>query len=825
MFGFIVGLIFGFILSLLFRPRDTQHSGTIGTDAKQWHLTKTTQDLKRVLANNKETAAETLLSEYQTELKQIAPWIDYTALGASPVATQAAPYQPVPSTAPIKEFDFENWYKDNSINLFLYIGAFLIVASAGTFVGFNWQQLTGAFKAMSLVVLTMTFFGAGFCFYQFFPKLKPAGVTFLTLSAILIPFNGVAWYRFVLEPVGISYSGVWAMTSLIALLAYIFLYFYIKKEFFGYIIAFSALSLTESFVRIGQLNTNYYIFGAIITSYMLFAFQLVTKKVLNLKQVNPFFVSSNAILPLALVLGLMKLVSDGNIFTLDATVAVFLSSIFYGLSYYFDKRIEYYGGARVLLAVTSVFFTQSIELDHLYALYFVLISNYLVDSTALICFRTHAKFNEIRDFTLLLALIIPLGVFATSLSFNIDSIHKLIFAVMLSLQGIAYYYYAKQPLALYITNIFAPVACFIYTNQVLGLEGPLCGAIGVMIIALANYAIFDYLQQKQKVSLSDNLATTQSVFFSSFALLGAFATIAVYDNVFWHVSFVLILCLLSLRAGHLFKAPVSIFLTTFLYLYALTRLLLHYNIDSAYFPIFLTLGAIIPFATSYLITDQKWRQTCAVAGLFYTSCLYLYFVGRYATGQMPDTEIPFALTAALTTVMLYFIYTYTTRLRMVGYLAIGVSLITYYWFIHNLGVRESQIYIIPTAFALFALGYFYRTKNEIQNMTTIDVLGQFILFMPTFFQAMGADGAKYALLLGIEGVAAVAIGSMLQYRIFALGGAAAIFLAVMSQTYVYINSLPRWVVMLVVGIIFLAIATFLLQRRKEELHEENPHAQ
>ena len=73
---------------------------------------------------------------------------------------------------------FENWYSDNSINLLLYLGAFFIIVSAGTFVGFNWESFTGEVKANLISLMTFAFFGSGYLLYSFAPKVRRAGLTF-----------------------------------------------------------------------------------------------------------------------------------------------------------------------------------------------------------------------------------------------------------------------------------------------------------------------------------------------------------------------------------------------------------------------------------------------------------------------------------------------------------------------------------------------------------------------------------------------------------------------------------------------------------------------
>lgn len=61
---------------------------------------------------------------------------------------------------------WSRWYSDNSINLLLYVGAFLIVASAAIFVGFQWDAMPGLIKASAFSLVTLAFFFVELCFTE-----------------------------------------------------------------------------------------------------------------------------------------------------------------------------------------------------------------------------------------------------------------------------------------------------------------------------------------------------------------------------------------------------------------------------------------------------------------------------------------------------------------------------------------------------------------------------------------------------------------------------------------------------------------------------------
>lgn len=58
----------------------------------------------------------------------------------------------------------KNWYTDNSINLLLYLGAFLIVSASLIFVGFQWGFYTGFIKSILVTVFCFVWLIAGSVF-------------------------------------------------------------------------------------------------------------------------------------------------------------------------------------------------------------------------------------------------------------------------------------------------------------------------------------------------------------------------------------------------------------------------------------------------------------------------------------------------------------------------------------------------------------------------------------------------------------------------------------------------------------------------------------
>jgi hypothetical protein len=129
-----------------------------------------------------------------------------------------------------------NWYKYNSIHLFLYIGTFLIISSSSNFL--LKENISETIKLSILTLMMCLFFFGGFWIYKI-PKIKNASFTFLTIGSILIPINTFGWYNFYFKEIGISLGVIEMIISLLCLGIYIFLGIYLKSKIFSYLASLS----------------------------------------------------------------------------------------------------------------------------------------------------------------------------------------------------------------------------------------------------------------------------------------------------------------------------------------------------------------------------------------------------------------------------------------------------------------------------------------------------------------------------------------------------------------------------------------------------------
>src|SRR3989344_52554 len=286
---------------------------------------------------------------------------------SSSVPLSSSAFEKVRSPNKREFFGFANWYSEHSILFLLFLGSFLIVLAAATFVAFNWENFEGITKFLFLLIFNLVFIITGLYIYFKHTSLRLGGVTFCTIGALLIPLNGVAYYNFIAYEQG-SLGIIWLSTSLISLLFYLGFYKIFDSRFFKYISCIASLAFAEAFVYLGNLHGDYYVLGAIITSYILMLFSRVEREA-GLKTESAFLISSQMLLPLSLLFGLTSAMMSGALFTLVSAIAILLASTFYFVTYWTYKlNFALYAGISLFI-VSIGMFAQSLFGDGLFSLY------------------------------------------------------------------------------------------------------------------------------------------------------------------------------------------------------------------------------------------------------------------------------------------------------------------------------------------------------------------------------------------------------------------------------------------------------------------------
>ncbi len=796
------------------------------TSQEQFHA-KFILELEDIQSKTPAKTISEIIQEYKQKLKTVVavqsiPLQTYQQ--AAPVTQTTESLQPASVPLAIKKDLSEassNWYSENAISLLLYVGAFFIVASASIFVGFQWETIGGVVKALVISILTLAFFGTGLYCYGI-PKIKTAGRVFIAIAALLIPFCGLAWYNFVLKDAGYTFGSVWLITSVVALATYISLAYYLKHTFYPYIISVSALSLMFSIVNVNGLESDYYILFGIVTAFILSISGMLLKNADSEVQTIfkfPLEISSQVMMPLVLLYGLSVAIADDKLLTAQGTISLLLASAFYLTDYLINKRLWSLAAAQLLFPFTVIVFFNWQGYDTLLLLYVLS----LLSFTDLCLSFIFNKFGLLRetDISAGLGIIKLLLIFLISFGFAPDPIHNVLFATLPALAGVLIMAIKRDVRHLALTSAFTGITIYLYLNMVLKLEDPRYTAYIFVAIGLLCYALTIKYKQTRDLFQIMAISTTGYLAVALLLSLEHAGTLTILN-----CSIAAILT----SATYFFTNKNFIYAGNVMIIFALVSLLKYLNADIAYTPLIFTAVSFAFFTAGQMLPEsvrQQYRYTALltnigtpiVFGLLSidnTRQDYSYYYGLQAepsgTGNTFENNALISAYAAICMTALDAVQRNSTLMK---YVSSAVAMCTYLWQIKVLDVTETQMYTVPLGIYFMVLAYIQRLKNNTEKWNLLNALGLFLLIVPGIFQSFDIAGAGYALLIGAIGIIILSLGLSLNYRLYIYVGIATLVLAVLSQTYEYLSSLPRWIITGAVGIGFLGTATYLLQHRKD----------
>ena len=138
------------------------------------------------------------------------------AVHRPPVPARAAippkpPAEPRPSAADMGRA-VVGWAAERQADILLYVGAFLLSVSAIIFVAYQGDTLNGGLRFAILSAYAFGFLGFGLILHRW-ERVKEAGPVFLTLGAILVPFDFIALRTQVLSEDQLPLDALWLLGS------------------------------------------------------------------------------------------------------------------------------------------------------------------------------------------------------------------------------------------------------------------------------------------------------------------------------------------------------------------------------------------------------------------------------------------------------------------------------------------------------------------------------------------------------------------------------------------------------------------------------------
>lgn len=774
-----------------------------GNGSRREYLEAAITDLKKNTAGHPDKQVSAVLNEYETELGQIlklapaAPMqinepADTTAVIAD-VTTPAIKHAPASPS-------LHNWYKDNSINLLLYIGAFLIIVSATIYV--SRENVSGVSKGTILTILTAAFYLSGIWFSKM-PRIKNAGTAFTAIGALLIPICGLGWYNFVFKAAGINMGVVWMITSLIALISYVFLARYFKSIFYSFITSFSSLSLSFSLVKMQNQQAEFYVLASIITCLILLGVSIYLKekntednKILG----EPMSLTANIVLPFSLFFMLMQSIATTQQ-TLHTVTSLFLGGMFYVIKYLQTNTAWHIPAAQLLFALTLLYFGLWRDLSHLHILLLLTgIVYIIVYATAM--FRKHNKTPECSMsamMSIILSILIFLGTYMT----DITDTARLFFVFSGITVGILLFLITKE---MYILAL--PIAFIGILNKTLliDMQGYALHILGISYTAFALlwYVLTDMYKQDKK---------TRQLFGTACVVFFLLSTILIGTNWSYQIANMLLMTIISYLSIYEFGTIEFIYLGNILLGAVLFSILQQMGASIAVYPLAYTTLSIGYYLIG--IATQKSKgvlfRNSGMIGAFITTIIYGmygYNADYLATAETIHNLQQNALIAAYCTTIMFSYESYRTRSSQLGYFASAIGLCTYLWQINFIGITDILPYTYVIGIYFIIIAFFQRHSPDRSRKLILDCIGLFFLILPTWTKALDPDGLQYAVALGMIGIGLLVFSITYNDKLYRYAAIGAIVLAVMSQS--------RWAIIGMAGIGFLAFALYLLIFRKED---------
>ena len=256
-----------------------------------------------------------------------APVAAPTATAESVPAVEV-PVRPTRPTKPPREpitWDrvWQTLLSRRTLNVLLFLGVFLLVASATTYLVYNWETLPPAAQLAVIILFTLSFYGAGW-FLRVRMNLRLSGIAVTAVGSLLVPLDFYA--------VGIAggvvpaeqWAWIWLVASVVCLPIYTFTAVRIQAEFFGYTVAVAAGSLLCATLQVMGIAPEWWLAAlsalALVSAFLAYRLRAAqnTWAVLS----DPLHFSALVVTSVSLPLGIGWWIAGGVAgFDFDASIA------------------------------------------------------------------------------------------------------------------------------------------------------------------------------------------------------------------------------------------------------------------------------------------------------------------------------------------------------------------------------------------------------------------------------------------------------------------------------------------------------------------------
>jgi hypothetical protein len=442
----------------------------------------------------------------------------------------------------------------------------------------------------------------------------------------------------------------------------------------------------------------------------------------------------------------------------------FLATAFYVIAYLIKKEVVWAVVAQIVfpfVAFITAKWAGLTTLQSFYCLEIVVVAYLMLAYIA-----KEFKKSQESQALIITALTLAAGLFLLSIPNEFTAFHQTIFAALPAVYGLAAVYISDNDSYLYYNFAAITIAVYLYFHELLGLQDKnYVLGLAYLALTIVFYAIALLTKERRRAFNAFIYATIFN------AALGSIFT-SLEPKYFLVGN--LIAAGLFLDAAFRFKKYELLYFSNAAFFVGLWSTLRIFDTRIANYPLFFA-GLSYSFYVISQLLPEKFRDFYRLTALVGIGANTIIF-GLFGQGETASTSYQSAYQTTATTSLatgmernallssyaatfLYAIDAALIKNAALGYFASAVGMFTYLWQMKYLGVTETQVYTLPLGLYFMVLAYLQRIAGRLSTRDLLDYAGLFFLLIPTLFQSFGSESAKYALLLGIEGVAVFGLGT------------------------------------------------------------------
>ncbi len=683
--------------------------------------------------------------------------------------------------------------KLDNVNLLLFLGAFLVVASAGIFIGVNYDSLSGIFKTGFLAILATLFLLSGLMMSRFSNRLRPAGETFTGIGLVLAPLVGLAAYNFTAARL---YPGlIWFITSLAVLMMYLVVLQVTRHTYVVYFMGFSCLSLFESSIKLFDGPVYWYGWGMAVTSVVLLAFG--RWRGWWPEAAHSLDLTGQLFMPISL---LMALAYTGESGWTQFGLTVLLAAGFYGVQIWLEnghQRADAYFGLALTglpVGLASIIWEQSGS---------GVVSALLLVGAGLytaIAITLKPRLNLTRQLMLaVIANVLPFATLLVSLDDEVTVLAGLLVSVAVGGLTAAVWRQTGLATIAVMSSLAVPYVALRLVVEPL----PPAGWLPASYLLLA--PVYIYLRQltrhwadNPEIPSTGGLLATLVLAILSAALVGTGTLLVTVGTS----------ALIMAAYAWLERQPAYILVAAALSYLALYLVPEYAGWQSETANMFIMLAAVSWYVVGFSqghTNMRTWSEAWRLAGIM--GALVGIIIG------FDDPELTFYGPTALALLSGFVMGEgYLRRSANIMEGGAAVAVLAFNWFCVRLECTNAQVYTWPWTLYLAGLAYNRRHLGQaVYDGWVAAALASATL--PVAIQALADDGQMYGLELIIIALILISGGLAWRYRLVAWWGAGTLIAEVLYQMQDVLFAIPKYLISALIGLGLLAVAIYLLSRR------------